>query len=102
METLRNVEEWKPMMKPALDSKTSEFKLLGYSQATNDDIWNCLVQKVWKGNPSKRLYEVAQDIFHLAANMYMSYLTLHAYQDDDLMASIAALTGGSEAERTDQ
>ncbi len=86
-------------MKPALDSKTSEFKLMGYSQATGDDIWDCLVQKVWKGNPTKRLHEVTQDIFHLASNLYMSYLTVNAYQEnDDLMASIAALTGGQTEE----
>ncbi|WP_343272867.1 post-transcriptional regulator [Lentibacillus songyuanensis] len=89
---MRSVDEWKSRIKPALDSKTSEMKLLGYRQATNDDIWNCLVQKVWKGNPSKHLYEVIQDIFHLPTNVYMSYLTLEAYQDEDLMASIAALT----------
>ncbi|MGY0694274.1 post-transcriptional regulator [Virgibacillus sp. FSP13] len=97
MEIVRNVDDWKTLLKPALDSKTSELKLLGYSQATNDDIWNCLVQKVWKGNPSKRLYEVTQDIFHLASNVYMSYLTVSAYQDDDLIASIAALTGDKQS-----
>ncbi|MEW9675873.1 post-transcriptional regulator [Lentibacillus sp. L22] len=92
MEKVQRVEQWKSHIKPALDSKTSELRLMGYMQATNDDIWDCLVKKVWKGNPTKRLYEVTNDIFHLASNVYMSYLTLEAYQDDDLAASIAALT----------
>ncbi|MFD2046194.1 post-transcriptional regulator [Ornithinibacillus salinisoli] len=98
MELVKSVEEWKEMLQPVLESKTQEFLMMGYSKATNDDIWNCLVKKVWKGHPSKRLYEVVQDILHLGSNIYMSYLTVNAYQDDDLMASIAALTEGEERE----
>lgn len=95
MDVIKRVEQWKPLMKPVLDSKTSEFKLMEYSNATNEDIWNCLVQKVWKGNPERRLHEIVQDIFHLASHMYMGYLTAGAYQENDLMASIAALSGES-------
>ncbi|ASK63087.1 hypothetical protein CFK37_13495 [Virgibacillus phasianinus] len=96
METLRSINEWKAVMEPALESKVSEFKLMGYSSASTEEIWNCLVQKVWKGNPSKHVYEVVQDIFHLASNIYLSYLTVKAYEDDDLMASIQAVTGKND------
>lgn len=95
METLQTVEEWKEMLKPALESKVSEFQMMGYSKATSADVWDCLVKKVWKGNPEKRLYEVVQDIFHLDTTLYMSYLTVNAYQEEeDMLTSIAALTGG--------
>ncbi|XKF66261.1 post-transcriptional regulator [Virgibacillus necropolis] len=99
MEIVRGVNEWKQMMEPALESKKSEFQLMGYSQASTEEIWNCLVQKVWKGNPSKRVYEVAQDIFHLASNVYLSYLTVKAYEDDDLMASIHAVTNMNDSKK---
>lgn len=89
---MRSAEEWKSFMEPVLDSKTSEMRLMGYPEATNDDIWNCLLEKVWKGSPPERLYQVTQDIFHLGSNVYMSYLTLHAQQNDDLMTSIQELT----------
>ncbi|UJL44943.1 post-transcriptional regulator [Virgibacillus sp. NKC19-16] len=92
MEIVQTVNEWKDTIKPALDSKVDEFRLMGYSKAKPEDIWNCLVQKVWKGNPDKRLHEIVQDVFHLGSNVYLSYLTVNAYQDDDLMASITALT----------
>lgn len=88
----REVKEWKPFVKEALDSKVREFHILGYSKATNEDIWQCLEQRIWKDNRSKRLHEIVQDILHLQSNIYMSYLTLNAYQDEDLMDSIAALT----------
>jgi|SRR5690625_480907 len=88
----KTVNEWKPVIQLVLDSKASEFVLMGYSQATSDEVWNCLQNLVWKGNPTMRLHEIVQDIFHLKASVYMNYLTLNAYQDDDLMTSIAALT----------
>ncbi|MEN2765878.1 post-transcriptional regulator [Ornithinibacillus xuwenensis] len=93
MESVKTVNEWKLLLMPVLESKAEEFQLMGYTRATDEDIWKCLVKKVWKGNPEKRLHEVVQDVFHLSSNIYMSYLTVDAYQDDDLMASIAALTG---------
>ncbi|MFS0672920.1 post-transcriptional regulator [Ornithinibacillus sp. 179-J 7C1 HS] len=93
MEIIKTVDNWKEELKPALESKALEFQLMGYSKATEEDVWNCLSKKVWKGNPEKRLYEVVQDVLHLSSTIYMSYLTIDAYQDDDLMASIAALTG---------
>lgn len=94
MESRRPIEEWKKMLTPALESKVEEFQLMGYSQATNENIWDCLQEKVWKGTPDKRLHEVVQDIFHLGAHVYMSYLTVNAYMDDnDLMSSIEAVIG---------
>ncbi|TMN23757.1 hypothetical protein FH966_14475 [Lentibacillus cibarius] len=89
---VKSVHEWKEEVFPALESKASEFRLMGYDKVTAEDIWNCLNEKVWKNNPSKRLFEIVQDILRLSSNVYMSYLTINAHQDDNLMASIAALT----------
>lgn len=97
MEDLHKVTEWKQVIQPALESKVKEFQLMGYDQATNEDIWNCLVKKVWNGNPEKRLYQVVGDIFQLRTNIYLSYLTVRAHQSDDLMASIAAVTEGKKS-----
>ncbi|RLL47985.1 hypothetical protein D8M04_01520 [Oceanobacillus piezotolerans] len=97
MEIIQTVNDWKPMVQSVLESKVDEFQAMGYSQATAEDIWVCLEEKVWKGNPEKRIHEVVQEIFRLSSNQYVSYLTVKAYQDDDdLMASIAALTGNPE------
>jgi len=93
-ESIRSIDEWREIVEPALESKVEEFKLMGYKQATNDNIWECLKEKVWKGSPNKRLHEAVQDIFHLSTNIFMSYLTISAYtNDDDLMTSIEALLG---------
>lgn len=95
----QSAAEWKPMIEHVLHSKVDEFLLMGYSRTTKEDIWTCLEKKVWKGNPVKRIHEVVQDVLHLNASVYMSYLTVDAYQDDDLMASIAALTNEDAAEK---
>ncbi|GAA0442604.1 hypothetical protein GCM10008983_19610 [Lentibacillus halophilus] len=92
MGTIKTVHEWKTDVMPALESKANELRLLGYHHVTSGDVWECLNEKVWKNNPTKRLYEIVQDIFQLSSNTYMSYLTINAHQDDNLMASIAALT----------
>lgn len=93
----KQVTEWRSNVEPFLTSKLEEFLLMGYSRATIEDIWNCLEKNVWKDNPQKRLYEVVQDIMHLRATVYMNYLTVKAYQDDDLMASIQAVMDEDES-----
>nr|WP_246569852.1 post-transcriptional regulator [Lentibacillus saliphilus] len=87
------VNEWRAELGSVLESKVYEFKSMGYEEVTADDIWQCLNRKVWTEHPcQKRLHEVVQDIFHLASSTYMSYLTVSAFEEDDLMASIAALS----------
>src|SRR5699024_973919 len=68
--------------------------MMGYKDISTNDIWECLLEKVWKNQSFPPLYQVVQDILHLPIHVYMSYLTLNAYQvtDDDLMASIRAVT----------
>ncbi|UOQ46276.1 post-transcriptional regulator [Halobacillus salinarum] len=96
MEQRRPISQWKTFVVPVLQSKVEEFKILGYSRATKEDVWSCLRKKVWKGEPSMRLYEVVQDIFHLSSQLYVSYLTVEAYKDEDLLASIKAVSGEME------
>lgn len=92
--TKRQVGEWKPMIKRVVDSKVNEFTLLGYGDVTSKVVWDCLLTKVWKNDQTKMLHEVVQDVLHLNGHVYMSYIAMESYkQDDDLMASIEALRG---------
>ncbi|MCP3025567.1 post-transcriptional regulator [Halobacillus sp. A5] len=97
MEEAKPVTQWKDRIMPVLNSKAHEFRMLGYKKASTEDVWQCMQKKIWKNNPDKRLYEVVQDIFHLSNNQYVSFITVEAYQNDDLMASIEALKQGSES-----
>lgn len=91
MEAKENVNEWKVSVIPFLDSKAEELHIMGYTQASREDVWKCLVDRVWKGNPDKKLHQVTNDIMHLQSSTYLSYLTIQSYQNDDLMASISAI-----------
>ncbi|SET67082.1 Post-transcriptional regulator [Salinibacillus kushneri] len=95
MKDVRTVTEWHTFVSPALQSKVDELHVLGYDKATEEQVWNCLIKKVWKKDIDKRLYEVVQDILHLDSGVFMSYLAREIYQErnDDLMAQIEALTG---------
>lgn len=89
----KTVQEWREMIRPALSSKCDEFKLIGYQEVTENELWSCLEEKIWKGNPRKRLYEVTADILHLSSSTYMNYIRVGALQvdKDDLMSSIQAV-----------
>ncbi|MGP4041740.1 post-transcriptional regulator [Gracilibacillus sp. D59] len=89
----KQVSIWKHELEDVLESKVNEFKLLDYSKATPEDIWNCLSEKVWKGDPEKKLHEVVQDIFHLQPNLFMTYLTQQSWRDNNLQESLDALLG---------
>ncbi|SDI93234.1 post-transcriptional regulator [Salimicrobium halophilum] len=90
----KHVQEWRSYIDPALESKKQEFLLLGYSTATKEEIWNCLNKKVWKKNKQKRLHAVVQDVFRLQPHTYLSYVANQIYQNDDLKASLEAVTKG--------
>lgn len=88
----RPVWEWKEEIIPVLHSKKNEFELLGYSKISTEEIWNCLVEYVWKGNPEKQLYEIVQSVFQLQIHSYMDYLALNTLQNEnELMSSIQAV-----------
>ncbi|KGX88989.1 post-transcriptional regulator [Pontibacillus litoralis] len=99
MESGKTVVEWKPLVYPVLTSKVEEFQLLGYAKVHEEEVWKCMIKKVWKGKPTKRLYEIVQEIYHLPIGTYMSYITVEAYQEDDLMASIQALRDGESNDK---
>ncbi|MGP4061596.1 post-transcriptional regulator [Halobacillus sp. H74] len=96
MEQYKNVSGWRKEVALVLRSKVEEFHLLGYKRATERELWDCLVKKVWKDDTEKRLYQVVQDIFHLSTHTYTSYLTTEAYQNDDLLASLEALNNSTD------
>ncbi|RWZ59969.1 hypothetical protein EQV77_01330 [Halobacillus fulvus] len=92
MENTKVVSLWKEKVDPALTSKVEELKWLGYANATPEELWNCLVKKVWKGEPEKRLYEVVQDILHMRSHTYLSFITNESYDELGLTDSIEAIT----------
>lgn len=94
--TKKVANEWKSLVMPALESKVKEFKTIGYSGVTVDEVWTCLEARVWKKQQPIQLHEVVQNILHLPPSVYISFITVEAitmkHDKKDLMESIKALT----------
>ena len=79
-------ERYRSEMLPALESKQEEFKLLGYPEVREEDIWMYLIKKKWKKpNPEVRAYEVFQDIMSVRVASYMNFATIEALKEGESM-----------------
>ncbi|SEO34990.1 Post-transcriptional regulator [Amphibacillus marinus] len=85
------IEEWRPMITNVIASKVTELQMLGYNEATANTVWACLKSKVWRKVTEKKLHQIVEDVLHLNAHVFMSYITMQSHQSDDLMSSIAAI-----------
>jgi predicted NAD/FAD-binding protein len=71
-------------IKPALESKKEEFKLLGYEKITEVDLWNYLTKKKWKKPKEEiHLYEIVADILSMKIGDVMNYTTVEAFKLGD-------------------
>ena len=69
MDATKNASEWKELVIPFLESKVEELHIMGYQQATNDDVWKCLIAKVWKDpDPLKKLHQITNDTMHMQSS----------------------------------
>lgn len=69
-------------VQPALNSKLEEFSLLGYGQVTEQELWDFLNKKKWKGaDKSKKLAEIVDDILSVKVGEYFNFATVEAYKE---------------------
>ena len=64
----KSLKELYERVKPALYSKQKEVRRLGLKYVTEKDIWNYLVENVWKTKENLELHELISDILY--ANNY--------------------------------
>jgi Post-transcriptional regulator len=84
METSHEYNHFRTQVQPALASKLSEFRLLGYDSVSEDGLWEFLIMKKWKKvNEEIRLYEIIQDILGVKVSDFMSFTTIQAYKTSE-------------------
>ncbi|GAA0457039.1 post-transcriptional regulator [Alkalibacillus silvisoli] len=89
----KHVEEWRPQLYDVIQSKVDELEMLGYERVTHDEVWNCLLHKVWRKNKETTLFQVVQDVLHMSDRIFMSFLTVQVQQqDEELLQQIEALS----------
>lgn len=80
-------DQFRGKVQPALESKASEFRVLGYETITPDEIWTYLIEKKWRRlKENIHLYEVVADILALKVGDYMNYATVEAFREADIFS----------------
>lgn len=72
---------WRNTLEPVIQSKIEEFHLLGYDRISDDELWECMLNKVWKKKQKvkdKMLHQLVEDVLGLSINDYMNYLAMEA------------------------
>ena len=70
----KSLKELYDRIKPALISKCSEFKKVGYKNIKESDIWNYLADKKWTKSKELTLSEMVEDIFSTNIDEINNYL----------------------------
>ncbi len=70
----KSLQELYDRIKPALISKCSEFKKIGYKNIKESDIWNYLVDKKWTKSKELTLSDMVEDIFSINLDSINDYL----------------------------
>ncbi|MCP8967289.1 post-transcriptional regulator [Ectobacillus ponti] len=81
-EHVHAVDAYREQLQPVLASKAEEFQILGYDNATIQEVWDCLKQKKWKRLKGELLlHRLVNDVLTLSTHDYMMYLTMQAYKE---------------------
>jgi hypothetical protein len=71
-------------VKPALESKIGEFKIFGYEQVRENELWNYLTKKKWKKPKEEiQVYEIVADILSAKIGDVMNFTTVEAFKMGD-------------------
>jgi hypothetical protein len=77
----KNDEHFHSQVGPVLQSKLEEFRILGYMEISEPELWEYLLKKKWKKVKEEiKLHQVIQDILSVKVSDYLSYATVEAYK----------------------
>lgn len=84
MEEVNQYDHFRCEVKPALQSKLEEFRLLGYDSIDEDGLWEFLIRKKWKKEKEEiKIYQVIQEILSVKVSDFISYATVEALKDTE-------------------
>ncbi|RSL29247.1 hypothetical protein D7Z54_32290 [Salibacterium salarium] len=81
---------WKSDVEPALKSKVEEYHLLGYKSADEEQVWNCVMEKLEKIEEPIRLHVLVNYILTLKLSEYMNRITVSSYKESAKLYSTKA------------
>lgn len=74
------IEKLRYIAKPVIDSKLEEFRILGYEDVKEEQLWNFLESRVWKQKNDLPIHQLVSDIFAVKINDFMNHTTVESYK----------------------
>jgi hypothetical protein len=80
---LNDMEKWRTIIGPFLQSKLDEFQLLGLNHLKMDEFWQFVKESLEKKKEEKpeRIHEVVAAVMALTVNDYMNKLRVDLFKD---------------------
>ncbi|RYL93902.1 hypothetical protein EWI07_06970 [Sporolactobacillus sp. THM7-4] len=81
-----DMEKWRNLIEPFLQSKLDEFHLLGLDHLTMDDFWKFVKESIEgkKGDKPERIHEVVACVMAFTVNDYLNKLRMDMFKDSKL------------------
>lgn len=77
-------EQFREKVQPVLQSKLEEFRILGYEQISEGELWEYLLKKVWRQPKGEiHIYELVSEIFEVKVSDVVHFRTMVEMQTDD-------------------
>lgn len=79
MSEMKLYDKWRDKLQPVLDIKVEEFELLGF-KADCDEIWNSVVARIHRENPSEpvRFHRFVNELMKMSVNDYINRLRVES------------------------
>ncbi len=90
MNYIHPYQQFYTKVRPVIESKLEEFRMVGLAAVTEEDVWSYLTNKKWK-RPQEgiHIHELVSDILSLTSNQFMTYQMVEAYKSPNIFAPIS-------------
>lgn len=85
-------EKWRDYVRPALQSKLEEFRLLGVKRLTLDELWDFVLETLAKKKEHDlMLHQFVNHIMTISVNDYMNKLRMEMFKGVDFFKEQASV-----------
>ena len=79
-----NYEQWRTRLEPFIISKWEEFRLLGLTSLSVEELWEFMKEKLHKAKVEQRIHKVTEIIMGLSVNDYLNKVRMEMFKETNL------------------
>lgn len=87
MENKQQFEVWRDDLQIVLESKVDELHMLGFTQATCDQVWECALFKLRKKKEPTKLHAFVNTILTIKPSEFMNFLSREQYTTSEWLSN---------------